>query len=100
MENVILPENMNAAIIKPTKRTKVALITGTKMDQTATAVVWEWKRHPIIGKRYKKTKKYLVHNPDNKYQVDETVIITETRPISRHKHWLISAHATKEEAKS
>jgi small subunit ribosomal protein S17 len=83
-----------------TKRTKVAKITGTKMEQTATAVVLEWKRHRIIGKRFRKARKYLVHNPNNQFKTGESVIIAETRPLSRHKHWIIVGHASPKEVQS
>jgi len=76
------------------KRTKVGRVLSAKMNQTASVVVLEWKRHRIIGKRYQKGQKYLVHNPDNTYQAEEMVEIAESRPISRHKHWTIVGRVT------
>ncbi len=65
------------------------VIVSTKMSQTAAVKVTSVKVHPIYKKRYHVSKKYLAHNPEDKFQVGDKVIIEETRPLSKRKHWII-----------
>jgi len=43
--------------------------------------------HPLYKKRVRKTKRFAVHDVDNQVKVGDTVLIGETRPISKTKHW-------------
>lgn len=68
------------------------ILTGTvisiKMQKTAVVKVDAFWRHPIYGKRVKKTKKYLAHD-ELGVKEGEKVKIGETRPISKRKKWKI-----------
>ena len=44
-------------------------------------------KHPIYGKFVQKTKKYHVHDEKNECQVGDTVLVMETRPLSKTKRW-------------
>lgn len=63
-------------------------MTNTAKD-TAVVEVVTWKTHRIFKKRYKRTGRYLVHNPDNVIEVGSKVEIIPTRPISKRKFWRI-----------
>lgn len=65
-------------------------VVSTKMDKTAVVVVNRLKKHPIYGKKYKVSKKYFAHDPDNKAIVGQLAEITESRPISKNKRWVVS----------
>ena len=41
----------------------------------------------MYGKYVLKTKKYTVHDEENKCNVGDTVKIMETRPLSKTKNW-------------
>ena len=45
------------------------------------------EKHPIYGKFVQKTKKYHAHDEKNECQVGDTVLIMETRPLSKTKRW-------------
>lgn len=70
-------------------RTKTGTITGTKMDNTVVVTVHTYKAHPKYKKRYRISKKYYAHDPDNKYKgkEGEKITIYETRPLSKTKSW-------------
>jgi len=70
-------------------RTLVGEVIGTHSDKTAVVAVTRLKNHPLYGKKYRVTRKYLVHDPQNKAQVGGRVEITASRPISRHKRWVL-----------
>jgi len=48
------------------------------------------KEHPLYRKKYKVTTKFKAHDETNSCVVGDLVEITETRPISRDKHWLVA----------
>ena len=64
-------------------------IISDKMDKTVVVEVVTLKKHPMYEKRFKISKKYKVHDPENQYKIGEVVIIEETRPISKDNRWRI-----------
>jgi len=70
------------------KRLKGTIISD-KMDKTVVVEVTRLKKHPLYQRRFKVTKRYKVHDPENKHKDGEGVIIEETRPISKDKRWRI-----------
>ena len=47
------------------------------------------EKHPIYGKFVSKTKKYHAHDEKNDCNVGDTVLIMETRPLSKTKRWRV-----------
>ena len=73
------------------------VITGTvvsaKMDKTVVVAVNTYKSHPKYKKRYRITKHFYAHNPENTYQEGDVVEIRETRPMSKLKRWEVIGKA-------
>ena len=69
------------------------LITGqvvkNSQSKTIAVKVVTYKNHPLYRKRFIYTKKYLVHDPQNQAQLQDTVLIRQSRPISRRKRWIL-----------
>lgn len=65
-------------------------VVSTKMHNTAVVLIERTKLHPLYKKRITLTKKFSVHNPENKYKVGEIVEFVETRPLSKTKRWKIT----------
>lgn len=76
------------------KKTLIGTIKSDKMTDTAVVAVTVWKVHPIMHKRYRRTKSIMAHNQDNAFKAGMTVEIAETKPISRHKSWIITKEIT------
>ena len=66
------------------------VVVKTAMKDTVTVSVERLTKHPKYKKYMRRTKKYLVHDPGNTAKVGDTVVIRETRPISRHKRFVIA----------
>lgn len=64
-------------------------VVSIKMDKTAVVEVTRFKDHPIYRKKFKVTKRYLAHDTDNSCVEGQMVEISETRPLSRHKRWIV-----------
>lgn len=65
-------------------------ITSDKMDKTVVVEVTSLKKHPLYQRRFKTSKRYKAHDPENKHKVGEKVIIEETKPISKDKRWKVA----------
>lgn len=64
-------------------------VSSTKMKDTAVVVVSRYEKHPRYGKFMKTEKSYKAHDKGNTVAVGEKVIIEETKPISKDKHFKI-----------
>ena len=67
----------------------VGKVVSSKNDKTITVVVETYKKDPLYGKRVKYSKKYAVHDEENKAKVGDTVRIVETRPLSKTKYFYL-----------
>ena len=80
-------------IAKNAKTNKGAIlsgvVTGGKMDKTVVVAVSRFVKHPLYGKFYKVSKKYKVHDEENKYKKGDKVRIIETEPISKNKFFKV-----------
>lgn len=70
-------------------RTKKGVVTSAKMDKTIIVTVYTYERHSLYGKAYRKSKKFSVHDPENKYLEGDEVVIYETVPLSKTKRWAV-----------
>jgi small subunit ribosomal protein S17 len=57
------------------------------MDKTAVVAVERFFNHPLYRKRVRRTSKFKVHDPKNESQKGDLVLIVQTKPISKEKHW-------------
>lgn len=66
-------------------------IVSAKMDKTVVVEVTRLQEHPKYGRRFRVSKRYKVHDPENQLKGKEgmEVVIEETRPQSREKRWKI-----------
>lgn len=69
------------------RRTLIGKVVSDKMDKTIVVLVETHKRHPLYGKRVKYSKKFKAHDEKNEAKIGDTVLIMETRPLSRDKHF-------------
>jgi small subunit ribosomal protein S17 len=70
-------------------RTKKGTVVSDRMDKTVVIEVATYKIHPLYKKRYRLTKKFKAHDPENTYKLEDVVTIYETRPISKTKTWTV-----------
>jgi small subunit ribosomal protein S17 len=71
------------------RRTKVGTVVSDKMDKTVVVAVESLKRHRLYGRTMRRTKKYHAHDEENRCKIGDKVVIAESRPLSRTKHWLV-----------
>ena len=70
-------------------KTLQGTVVKTAMKDTATVEVSRYEQHPKYKKFIKKSKKFFVHDPGNTLGVGDKVVMRETRPISKNKHFIV-----------
>ncbi len=75
--------------IKTLKRKLTGVVVSDKMTKTRVVAITRLKKHPKYLKYYKITKKFKAHDEGNQYKTGDTVVMEETRPMSREKRWII-----------
>jgi small subunit ribosomal protein S17 len=71
------------------RRTKVGRVSSNKMDKTVVVDVELVTRHRLYGRTLRRTRSFKAHDEANRCQIGDTVIIAESRPISKDKHWVL-----------
>ena len=62
------------------------VVSAGKMDKTVVVEVTYRVKDPKIGKVVKQTKKFKAHYENNSCGMGDTVLIMETRPLSKDKY--------------
>ena len=69
------------------RKQRQGVVTSDKMDKTIVVSSKFKEKHPIYGKFVQQTKKYHAHDENNDAHIGDTVLIMETRPLSKTKRW-------------
>ena len=76
-----------AAPSRGLRKERVGQVVSTKMQKTAIIETTTRVPHAKFGKIVKQVKRFYAHDEEGKAQVGDTVLITETRPLSKLKRW-------------
>jgi small subunit ribosomal protein S17 len=71
------------------RRRLIGTVVSNKMDKTVTVAIERRKLHPVYKKVVKSTKKVMAHDESNAIAEGAVVQIVESRPLSRHKRWVV-----------
>lgn len=63
------------------------VVASDKMDKSRVVVVERRVKHPLYKKYVKKTSRFMAHDEQNDSHIGDTVVIMETRPLSKNKRW-------------
>jgi small subunit ribosomal protein S17 len=77
-----------SATRKP-RRTKTGRVTSNKMDKTVVVEVEIVIRHRLYGRTMRRTRSFKAHDDGNRCSIGDTIVIAESRPISKEKHWTV-----------
>jgi small subunit ribosomal protein S17 len=73
-------------------------VVSNKMEKSIVVLVERQVKHPLYGKYMKRSTKIHAHDESNQCSIGDTVIIKETRPVSKTKSWAlveVTVHASK-----
>ena len=69
------------------RKQRAGTVVSSANDKTVIVAVSRATRHRLYRKVIRQTKRYAVHDPDNRATVGDLVTIEESRPISKTKRW-------------
>jgi small subunit ribosomal protein S17 len=73
-----------------TKAVVTGVVVSDKMDKTVKVAIERQVRDPLYGKTTRRTSTFLAHDENNAAKTGDRVAITETRPLSRRKRWVVT----------
>lgn len=72
------------------RRTKIGRVVSNKMQKTVVVAVELVTQHRLYGRTLRRTRNFKAHDETHRLQVGDTVLIAESRPISKEKHWVVT----------
>ncbi len=79
---------MTEAVVN--RKEMVGVVASDKMDKTVVVSVERSIRHPLYGKVIRRVRKYKAHDEQNSCKIGDRVRISESRPLSRQKRWVVA----------
>jgi len=76
--------------IRRLRRQMLGTVVSDKMDKTVVVLVERLVKHPLYHKYIKRRAKFAAHDERNASRIGDKVLITQSRPISKTKKWLVS----------
>lgn len=83
-----MSETANPA--KKNTRTLVGRVVSDKRAKTVTVLVERRVKHELYGKIVARSRKYHAHDEKGEYKMGDLVEITESRPLSKTKNWVVT----------
>jgi small subunit ribosomal protein S17 len=71
------------------RKRRTGVVVSDKMDKTVVVEVARTVMHPVYKKYVRRRKRFMAHDEGNRCKIGDTVMIVETRPLSRHKNWRV-----------
>ena len=78
-------------------RTFVGKVVSDKRTKTVTVLVERRTMHELYGKIVGKSSKYHAHDEKGEFRLGDVIEITESRPISKTKTWIVTRLVKKAE---
>jgi len=71
------------------RKTRVGMVTSDRMDKTVVVAIKDRVPHPLYKKIINRTLKVKAHDEENACGTGDRVLLMETRPLSKDKHWRV-----------
>mgnify|MGYP002639890819 CR=1 FL=1 len=69
------------------RKERTGIVVSNKMEKSIVVQIERKVKHPMYGKYIKKTNKFVAHDEKNDCNIGDTVLIMETKPLSKNKNW-------------
>jgi len=70
-------------------RTITGKVVSNKMNKTIVVEIERRVKHPRYGKYVRRFSKMVAHDEENICQIGDTVVIKQSRPLSKTKRWML-----------
>jgi small subunit ribosomal protein S17 len=71
-------------------RTLVGRVVSDAREKTVTVLIERRVKHELYGKIVGKSRKYHAHDEANEFKIGDMVEISESRPLSKTKNWVVT----------
>jgi len=79
------------------QRTLVGRVVSDKREKTITVLVERRTKHELYGKIVATSRKYHAHDEKGEFKMGDVVEISESRPLSKTKNWVVTRLVEKAE---
>lgn len=73
--------------VRGNRKTRVGMVISDVQNKTIVVEIIDRVAHKRYKKVVKTRVKYAAHDENNEAKVGDQVMIAETRPLSKNKHW-------------
>ncbi len=74
---------------RTTRKVRTGVVVSDKMERTVIVRVADAVTHPVYGKTIRRSSKLSADNPGGEAKAGDTVLLMETRPLSKTKRWRV-----------
>ncbi|WP_123289676.1 30S ribosomal protein S17 [Desulfosoma caldarium] len=71
------------------RKTRVGTVVSDRMNKTVVVSVERLVKHAKYGKYIRRRSKFKAHDAENQCRIGDRVLIQESRPLSKTKHWVV-----------
>ena len=71
-------------------KARTGVVVSDKMDKTVVVQVERLVKHDMYKKYVRRRSRFAAHDENNECRTGDTVMIRQSRPISRTKRWRVS----------
>jgi small subunit ribosomal protein S17 len=90
-----LVSQSKAADTRRRKQEKQGRVVRDKMDKTVVVEVERLVMDPLYRKYLRRRSRFMAHDEKNECKIGDWVRIEESRPLSRHKRWVVKQILTR-----
>ncbi len=65
------------------------VVVSDKMQKSVIVASERRVQHGLYGKMQKRTSRFVAHDENNDAKLGDTVVIAESRPLSKRKRWAL-----------
>ncbi len=69
------------------KAEKQGTVVSDRMQKSIVVSTERRVQHGVYGKTQKRTSTFVAHDENNDAKIGDTVVISESRPLSKRKRW-------------
>ncbi|KAG0501673.1 hypothetical protein HPP92_001745 [Vanilla planifolia] len=68
----------------------VGMVVSNKMQKSVVVAVDRLFHHKLYKRYAKRTSKFMAHDEYNECNIGDQVKLDPSRPLSKHKHWVVT----------
>ena len=78
-----------ARAVRGMRKSRTGRVVSDRMQKTVVVEVETMGRHPLYKKVVRRSRRFKAHDERGEAHVGDTVLIRETRPLSKDKRWRV-----------